>query len=96
MQRAHAISNGLFVAAVNRVGHEGPVGGGLEFWGGSFLADPFGRVLARAGRDTEEVLVVACDPALTEADPTQLALPPRSADRCLWSDHPAVPDADNA
>ena len=67
VQRAHAISNGLFVAAVNRVGHEGPEGGGLEFWGGTFLADPFGRVLARAGRDTEEVLVVACDPALAEA-----------------------------
>lgn len=66
VQRAHAISNGLFVAAVNRVGHEGPAGGGLEFWGGSFLADPFGRVLARAGRDTEEILVVPCDPRLQE------------------------------
>jgi N-carbamoylputrescine amidase len=66
MQRAHAISNGLFVAAVNRVGHEGPPDGGLEFWGGSFLADPFGRVLARAGRDTEEVLTVRCDPRLME------------------------------
>jgi N-carbamoylputrescine amidase len=66
VQRAHAISNGLFVAAVNRVGHEGPAGGGIEFWGGSFLADPFGRVLARAGRDTEETLVVACDPRLQE------------------------------
>jgi N-carbamoylputrescine amidase len=66
VQRAHAISNGLFVAAVNRVGHEGPADGGLEFWGGSFLADPFGRVLARAGRDAEEVLVVACDPGLME------------------------------
>ncbi|SIO57813.1 N-carbamoylputrescine amidase [Singulisphaera sp. GP187] len=66
VQRAHAISNGLYVAAVNRVGHEGPADGGLEFWGGSFLADPFGRVLARAGRDTEEVLIVACDPGLME------------------------------
>jgi N-carbamoylputrescine amidase len=66
VQRAHAISNGLYVAAVNRVGHEGPAGGGLEFWGGSFLADPFGRVLARAGRDTEEVLVATCDPRLQE------------------------------
>src|ERR1700756_4209712 len=64
IQRAHAISNGLFVAAVNRIGHEGPAGGGLEFWGGTFLADPFGRVLARAGCDTEEVLVVTCDPRL--------------------------------
>ena len=66
MQRAHAISNGLFVAAVNRIGHEGPAAGGLEFWGGSFLADPFGRILARAGRDTEEVLIVRCDPRLIE------------------------------
>jgi N-carbamoylputrescine amidase len=67
VQRAHAISNGLYVAAVNRVGHEGPEDGGLEFWGGSFLADPFGRVLARAGRAAEEVLVVSCEPALVEA-----------------------------
>lgn len=66
VQRAHAISNGLFVAAVNRVGHEGPGDGGLEFWGGSFVADPFGRLLARAGHDTEDVLTVACDPRLIE------------------------------
>ena len=51
MQRAHAIANGVFVAAVNRVGHEGPADGGLEFWGGSFVADPFGVVLAEAPRD---------------------------------------------
>src|SRR6476469_3864457 len=49
MQRAHAVSNGVFVAAVNRVGHEGPAGGGLQFWGGSFVCDPFGVVLARGG-----------------------------------------------
>jgi N-carbamoylputrescine amidase len=66
VQRAHAISNGLFVAAVNRVGHEGPADGGLEFWGGSFVADPFGRLLARAGHDGEDVLTVACDPRLME------------------------------
>jgi N-carbamoylputrescine amidase len=66
VQRAHAISNGVFVAAVNRIGHEGPADGGLEFWGGSFLADPFGRVLARAGRDDEEILIVPCDPRLQE------------------------------
>jgi N-carbamoylputrescine amidase len=66
MQRAHAIANGVFVAAVNRIGHEGPADGGLEFWGGSFLADPFGRILAKAGRDREEVLVATCDPALQE------------------------------
>jgi len=66
MQRAHAISNGLFVAAVNRTGHEGPSEGGLEFWGGSFIVDPFGRVLARASQHDEEVLVVSCDPRLIE------------------------------
>jgi N-carbamoylputrescine amidase len=66
VQRAHAISNGVFVAAVNRIGHEGPADGGLDFWGGSFVADPFGRILARAGHDTEEVLVVPCDPRLAE------------------------------
>jgi N-carbamoylputrescine amidase len=66
MQRAHAIANGVFVAAVNRVGHEGPVDGGLQFWGGSFLADPFGRILAKAGPDEEAILVVDCDPKLQE------------------------------
>jgi len=66
MQRAHAIANGVFVAAVNRVGHEGSADGGIQFWGGSFLADPFGRILARASPDAEEVLIVACDPKLQE------------------------------
>jgi N-carbamoylputrescine amidase len=66
MQRAHAIANGVYVAAVNRIGHEGPADGGLEFWGGTFVADPFGRVLAEAGRDREEVLIVECDPKLAE------------------------------
>jgi N-carbamoylputrescine amidase len=62
VQRAHAISNGVFVAAVNRVGIEG----GLEFWGSSFVADPFGRVLARASSSAEETLVVPCDLARIE------------------------------
>jgi N-carbamoylputrescine amidase len=66
IQRAHAIANGVYVAAVNRVGHEGPAEQGLEFWGGSFVADPFGRVLAEASHDKEEILVVECDPAVTE------------------------------
>lgn len=66
MQRAHAIANGVFVAAINRIGHEGASDGGIEFWGGSFVADPFGRILAQAGRDTEEVLIVPCDPRLSE------------------------------
>jgi N-carbamoylputrescine amidase len=60
MQRAHAISNGVFVVAVNRVGHEGPSVGGLDFWGHSFVADPFGVVLAEAG-EGEETLIVDCD-----------------------------------
>jgi N-carbamoylputrescine amidase len=60
IQRAHAIANGVFVVAVNRVGHEGPKDGGIEFWGHSFVADPFGVVLAEAGED-EEVLVVECE-----------------------------------
>ena len=66
IQRAHAIANGVYVAAVNRVGHEGPAGGGLEFWGGSFVADPFGAVIAEAGAATEEVLVAECDRAHLE------------------------------
>jgi N-carbamoylputrescine amidase len=61
IQRAHAIANGIFVAAVNRVGFEGPPDQGLEFWGASFVADPFGQVLAEASHDREETLVVECD-----------------------------------
>jgi len=55
--RAHASLNGVFVAAVNRVGREGE----LRFWGGSFVADPFGEVVARASRSKEEVLVASID-----------------------------------
>ena len=82
MQRAHAISNGVFVGAVNRVGHEhgdvihngvtmrGPGDhtphSGLEFWGGSFIADPFGRVLAQASHDKEEILIAEIDLKLLE------------------------------
>jgi N-carbamoylputrescine amidase len=62
IQRAHAIANGVFVVAVNRVGREG----GVRFWGQSFVADPFGRVLARASAEEEEVLVVECDLAEIE------------------------------
>jgi len=61
IQRAHAIANGVYVAAVNRVGHEGPAGGGLQFWGGSFVCDPFGSVLKEASQEKEELLVVECD-----------------------------------
>jgi N-carbamoylputrescine amidase len=61
-QRAHAIANGVFVAVVNRVGPED----GIRFWGQSFVADPFGRVLARASDDSEETLLVPCDLAEIE------------------------------
>jgi N-carbamoylputrescine amidase len=64
IQRSHAIANGVYVASVNRVGAEhGDVMGnraeglGIEFWGGSFLADPFGRILAKASHDAEEILL---------------------------------------
>ena len=98
IQRAHAIANGVFVCAVNRVGHElgdvlidgklnrvpptanetvghnlSPSGDftvspnpGLEFWGGSFIADPFGRILAQASHDKEEILTATLDPAKVE------------------------------
>jgi N-carbamoylputrescine amidase len=66
IQRAHAIANGLYVAAVNRVGYEGPPEQGLEFWGGSFVVDPFGKVLAEASHDREETLIVECDPRRIE------------------------------
>ncbi len=99
IQRSHAIANGVFVCAVNRVGHElgdvlldgklnrvpptanevvgqmpnqlgdytvGP-NPGLEFWGGSFIADPFGRILAQASHDGEEILYADLDPSLVEA-----------------------------
>ena len=89
MQRAHAISNGVFVCAANRVGHEhgdvvidspemseqrleipGPgdhtPASGLEFWGGSFIADPFGRVIAQASHNKEEILTAELDPKLVE------------------------------
>jgi N-carbamoylputrescine amidase len=73
IQRAHAIANGVYVAGVNRVGHEhGDVlgnrveGKGLEFWGGSFLADPFGRIIAKASHDAEEILLGEIDLALIE------------------------------
>ncbi|HTS47421.1 MAG TPA: carbon-nitrogen hydrolase [Bryobacteraceae bacterium] len=62
IQRGHAIANGIYVAAVNRVGHEGPAGGGLEFWGSSFVADPFGRIIDEASSNQEEILVTECDP----------------------------------
>jgi N-carbamoylputrescine amidase len=67
VQRGHAVANGCYVAAPNRVGHEAPAGGpGLEFWGQSFVADPAGEVIARASVTDEEVLIVPVDLALVE------------------------------
>jgi N-carbamoylputrescine amidase len=61
IQRAHAIANGVYVAAVNRVGFEGTPDNGLEFWGNSFVADPFGQVVAEASHDKAEILIATCD-----------------------------------
>jgi N-carbamoylputrescine amidase len=73
IQRSHAIANGLYVAGVNRVGHEhGDIlgnrapGQGIQFWGGSFLADPFGRIIAKASHEEEEILIGEIDLALIE------------------------------
>lgn len=73
IQRAHAIANGVYVAVVNRVGFEnGDIRGnkaqgkGLEFWGGSFVADPFGRVIAKGSHDTQEILIAEVDSHLIE------------------------------
>ena len=66
IQRSHAIANGLYVAAPNRVGHEDEPGtDGLDFFGRSLIADPYGRYVAEAG-ETEEILIARCDPAMVE------------------------------
>jgi N-carbamoylputrescine amidase len=69
IQRSHAIANGVYAAVVNRVGFEGGLtkgDAGLDFWGNSFVADPFGEVISQASSDKEEILVVECDPAKSE------------------------------
>ncbi len=74
IQRAHAVANGCFVAAVNRVGHERPAGGdGLEFWGQSFVAGTSGEILAQASAEEEEVLVVEVDFEQSGRDADSLA-----------------------
>lgn len=74
IQRSHAVANGCFVAVVNRIGHERPIGGdGIEFWGQSFVADTSGQLLAKATVDQEEVLVVEID--LEESDTTRTHWP---------------------
>ena len=67
MQRAHAIANGVFVASPNRVGHEDEPGtNGIEFFGHSFIADPFGRLLAEARTRSPRCSIATCDPQLIE------------------------------
>jgi len=62
IQRSHAVANGCYVAAVNRIGLETPEGGpGLEFWGQSFVAGTSGQILAKASADREEVMLVPID-----------------------------------
>ncbi|HVU31837.1 MAG TPA: carbon-nitrogen hydrolase [Opitutaceae bacterium] len=74
IQRSHAVANGCFVAAVNRIGHERPAGGdGIEFWGQSFVAGTQGQVLAKASADREEILVVPV--ALDKIDDTRTHWP---------------------
>ncbi len=68
VQRGHAIANGVYVAVVNRTGHEIPFGGsaGIEFWGSSFIADPLGVIIAEASTDKEEILLAEVDTARIE------------------------------
>ncbi len=68
IQRSHAIANGVYVAAVNRVGHEKPdkSSAGIEFWGSSFVADPQGVVIAEASQGREEILLAEVDTARIE------------------------------
>lgn len=69
IQRSHALANGVFVASINRVGQEGKI----RFWGSSFVSDPFGQVVAKAGSTKEEVLVAVCD--LTQIERTRANWP---------------------
>jgi N-carbamoylputrescine amidase len=73
IQRSHAIANGCYVATPNRIGHEKLSGDGIEFWGQSFVAGTSGEILAKAGSDTEETLVVPVD--LTKVDLTRTHWP---------------------
>ena len=74
IQRGHAVANGCFVAAVNRVGHETPIGGdGLEFWGQSFVAGTSGEIIAKGSVDKEENLIVPID--LAKVDTTRTHWP---------------------
>jgi N-carbamoylputrescine amidase len=74
IQRSHAVANGCYVASVNRIGIEKPVGGdGLEFWGQSFVAGASGQILSKASVNREEILVVPVD--LAKVDVTRTHWP---------------------
>ena len=74
IQRSHAVANGCYVAAVNRIGLETPIGGdGLEFWGQSFVAGTSGQLLAKASPDRPENLLVDLD--LAKLDVTRTHWP---------------------
>lgn len=66
IQRSHAIANGVYVAAVNRIGHEGDKKGGIEFWGSSFISNPSGKILTKASTSKEEILTAVVDPELSD------------------------------
>lgn len=68
IQRSHSIANGVYVAGVNRVGHEVTVPGrpGIEFWGRTFLSDPFGVIVAEAEGDDEQIVIGEVDPSRIE------------------------------
>ena len=94
IQRSHAIANGVYVAAVNRVGEEGAI----RFWGRSFVCDPWGRVLARAPEDDDQILVADCP--LREVESTR-RIWPFLRDRRIesyeglslrWGANPDLPD----
>jgi len=73
IQRAHAVANGCYVAATNRIGHEildGVGGDGIQFWGQSFVAGTSGEILAKAGADEEEILIVPVDLATVDTTRT--------------------------
>lgn len=65
IQRSHAIANGVHVVSVNRVGFE--QAGAMKFWGGSFVSNPFGTILAKGSHDDEEVMVTALDLSKTDS-----------------------------
>src|SRR6187200_761970 len=69
IQRSHAIANGVYVCAVNRVGFEGSPDAGIEFWGDSFVSDPGGRVIVKGGTG-EEILIAQCDLSKVDASRT--------------------------